>query len=471
MRVLWLCNIMLPVIAEQLGIEGSNKEGWLSGLAELMLGGQGENGITLTVAFPAPAGLLEEGKDILERTLLIKGTELTYYGFRENTVSPHIYEERLEILMKEILGKAGPDVVHCFGTEFPHTLAMCRAFSDKKRLLITIQGICHEIGEIYEADLPGKVAHRATLRDILKRDSLMQQKEKFYLRGKNESEALRLAENIGGRTEWDRVYVKRKHPGVRYFEMRETLRSDFYEGIWSREKCEEHSIFLSQGDYPIKGLHYMLLALPDILREIPDAHVYVAGNSITAHRSLKEKLKLSSYGKYLLQLMKQYGLENKVTFLGRLDSAAMKERYLKSHLFVCPSAIENSPNSLGEAMLLGMPCVTADVGGIPSIFTAGEDGIVYEGCRSKEQYGDGVEFKDQSAGVRKDAGEQGELERISRELGAAVLEMWRDEDKLKVYCQNARAHALRNHDRQENYRTTIEVYNAIAQNGGADERN
>ena len=31
MKVLWVCNIMLPVIAEALHREASNKEGWLSG--------------------------------------------------------------------------------------------------------------------------------------------------------------------------------------------------------------------------------------------------------------------------------------------------------------------------------------------------------------------------------------------------------------------------------------------------------
>ena len=30
MKVLWVCNIMLPVIAEALHKEASNKEGWLS---------------------------------------------------------------------------------------------------------------------------------------------------------------------------------------------------------------------------------------------------------------------------------------------------------------------------------------------------------------------------------------------------------------------------------------------------------
>ena len=32
MRILWLCNIMLPVIGEALGLPYSNREGWLSGI-------------------------------------------------------------------------------------------------------------------------------------------------------------------------------------------------------------------------------------------------------------------------------------------------------------------------------------------------------------------------------------------------------------------------------------------------------
>ena len=34
MKVLWICNIMLPTIARQLGVSYSNREGWLSGLLE-----------------------------------------------------------------------------------------------------------------------------------------------------------------------------------------------------------------------------------------------------------------------------------------------------------------------------------------------------------------------------------------------------------------------------------------------------
>ena len=32
----------------------------------------------------------------------------------------------------------------------------------------------------------------------------------------------------------------------------------------------------------------------------------------------------------------------------------MKEKFLNSHVFLCPSSIENSPNALGEAMILGV---------------------------------------------------------------------------------------------------------------------
>lgn len=55
MRVLWVCNIMLPVIAEALHREASNKEGWLSGLLSQIVDRE-DIGMTLAVAFPVPAG-------------------------------------------------------------------------------------------------------------------------------------------------------------------------------------------------------------------------------------------------------------------------------------------------------------------------------------------------------------------------------------------------------------------------------
>lgn len=442
MKILWLCNMMMPMIAERLGLEASNKEGWLSGLARVTLDRGHENEIELAVAFPGPEKLFPSGENFCMHTLTIRGRELKCFGFREDVTRPEIYDQGLEESLKWIIDFWKPDMVHCFGTEYPHTLAMCRIFPDKDKLLISLQGLCAVYAECYFADLPEKVIRSATLRDRLKRDSLREQQQKFVMRGEMEIQAVKLAGNIAGRTAWDHFYTKEWNPGARYFCMNETLRESFYGAVWDRKNCIPHSIFLSQGDYPIKGLHYMLKALPGILEAFPDTKVYVAGNSIIDYRTLKQKLKISGYGRYLRKLIRENGLRDAVVMLGRLEEGQMRERYLKSHLFVCCSSIENSPNSLGEAMLLGMPCVSADVGGIPSIFTGGEDGILYEG-------------------FRRELNNDSNFEAVSEKLAKSVVEIWRNEEKLEMYAKNARKHAEKTHDPALNYKIMTEIYAKI----------
>jgi glycosyltransferase involved in cell wall biosynthesis len=53
----------------------------------------------------------------------------------------------------------------------------------------------------------------------------------------------------------------------------------------------------------------------------------------------------------------------------------MCQQYLRSNVFVCPSAIENSPNSLGEAQLLGVPCVVSYVGGTMDMMVGDENNL------------------------------------------------------------------------------------------------
>lgn len=96
-------------------------------------------------------------------------------------------------------------------------------------------------------------------------------------------------------------------------------------------------------------------------------------------------------------------------------------------------------------MLLGMPCVAADVGGIRSIFTDGEDGILYPG------FGDPV-YAD---AADKEAAQAGRL-------AGAVLELWSDRERMLRYAQSARAHARATHDGAENYRRLTEIYRSIA---------
>lgn len=104
-------------------------------------------------------------------------------------------------------------------------------------------------------------------------------------------------------------------------------------------------------------------ALPLILHHYPDTKVYVAGYDST----VAPWWRIGSYGKYLKKMIARLGISEHIEFTGMLDEKAMCDRYLKSNLFVCCSAIENSPNSLGEAQLLGMPYVASFVGGVPEI--------------------------------------------------------------------------------------------------------
>ncbi|MCM1561831.1 MAG: glycosyltransferase family 4 protein [Butyrivibrio sp.] len=430
MRVLWVCNIMLPVVADHLHLEASNKEGWLTGLSNMILKHQKENEIELGVCFP----VLEDPAEF-ERMLEAPetGAKIYAFGFYEDVRRAEVFEKRTEKRLKEIMQKFEPDIVHCFGTEYPHTLAAVKAFDRKERTLIGIQGLCSIYAKYFRADLPDHVWKRVTFRDRVKQDDLRRQHEKYVQRGVYEIEAVQRAGHITGRTGWDKKYTREWNPEAKYHFMNETLRPDFYEGEWQEENCKKYSIFLSQGDYPIKGLHYMLQAMPDILERYPEAEIYAAGNSIIKSAAekglagLKGKLKLESYGKYILQLMKETGTLHKVHFLGRLDAEQMKEQYLKSHVFVCPSSIENSPNSVGEAMLLGVPAVCADVGGVADIFTDRTDGLLYPAGNVKK-------------------------------LAEAVKIMFAGGERVRAYREAERLHARKTHDAQRNYERLMEIY-------------
>ena len=90
-----------------------------------------------------------------------------------------------------------------------------------------------------------------------------------------------------------------------------------------------------------------------------------------------DKIKLSGYGSYIRNLIKKLNLIEHVDFIGTLTEEQMVEEYKNAHLFICPSSIENSPNSLGEAQLLGVPVIASYVGGIPDMVTHGETGLLY----------------------------------------------------------------------------------------------
>jgi len=417
---------MLPAYAKAHGIEYSVREGWLTGCLDRLQKEKNtavEEKITLAIAFPSE-GPVSEGKEIVD--------EITYYGFNEDLIHPENYDESLETRFKQIIEDFVPDIVHVFGTEFPHALAALRAFGRPERSLVGIQGVCTEIAKAYMAGLPKKVQESTTFRDRLKEDSLIQQQEKFKLRAENEKKVLLLTGNVTGRTTFDKEASHSINPRAEYFAMNETMRPCFYSGKWEERKAIPHSIFLSQGDYPLKGFHFLLEAMPLILKKYPDAHVYVAGNNIIGRGKSKYPyfMRASAYGKYLKRLIAMNRLRKKVTMVGSLSDVEMKNRFLMSSVFVCASVVENSPNSVGEAMLLGVPVVAANAGGIPDMITDGMDGIIF----------DNMDYK---------------------KLAEAILQMWDEPVIAAVYGDNASKRAAKTHNADINYKRLLEIYDAI----------
>lgn len=429
MKVLWLCNIMLPFIAKNLGQPIVVKEGWLSGLVEKFIEDGKEKDVELSICFPA-SDYFRIAKE--DDSLFVKGqaSGIPYYVFREDTVHPELYDAKLETCFQEILQDCKPDLIHIFGTEYPHTLAMTRACENPSKILIGIQGICSACADVYMADLPEKVQRHRTFRDILKRDSLIEQQEKFYQRAEHEKEALVLAGHVTGRTDFDREWTKKLAPQATYHFMNETLRENFYLSEWNIDRMDRYAIFVSQGNYPLKGLHFVFEALAEIVKAYPETRLYVAGDVITAKKTIKDHIKISEYGKYLLHLISKYHLEKHVEFVGKLSAAQMCARYLKTHVFLNPAIIENSPNSVGEAMLLGVPVVSSDVGGVHNLLQDGEDGILYP-------------YQDKEA------------------MKNAIIRIFEDDKLALSFSSNAKAHAKRTHNAESNYRRLLEIYHEI----------
>ena len=197
--------------------------------------------------------------------------------------------------------------------------------------------------------------------------------------GKDEIQAIKHVAYVMGRTEWDEACTRDMHPFVEYIHCGETLRPSFYEDSsrWEFESCEKHSIYFSQSLNQVKGLHQILPYLPQLIETYPDAHLYVGGDPPLGDRTFTGALKRSSFGWYLLYLIRKYKLQRYITFLGPQTEHQVVQNLKEAHVFLSASLIENSPNSIGEAMIIGTPVVSSDVGGVKNFISHGVNGFIY----------------------------------------------------------------------------------------------
>lgn len=412
MKLLWLCN-MVPGDVKK-AITGKAGNGlWVD---HVLTGLRSQADITIRILCPYSAAT--------------EGQLDAYCSYRTFlTKLPYQYLPELEKDFARELESFQPDVIHSWGVEYAHTLAMVNA-AEKTGFLphmaISIQGLCCYIAEHYVEGIPYCVQRRNTFRDFLRHDNIYQQQKKFVLRGELEKKALKKVSHIIGRTHWDRGCTAAIHPEAAYYLCNETLREPFYRDSWQYETCRKHRIFAPSCSYTVKGFHHLLKAFAQIAAAYPDAVLAVPGRSYLKVNPLKR----NSYQKYLAKLTRMYGLEDKIEFLGSLDADGMKQAFLDANVFVMPSTIENSPNALGEAMLLGVPCVAADVGGVTTLMTHEKEGFVYQ---STAPY----------------------------MLAHFVSQVFAMEEKAEQMGTEARKHALKTHDPEKNLQDLLDIYETI----------
>lgn len=420
MKILWLCNIIIPKISKQLGYNENFTGGWLTGLSNSIIN---DNDIKFAICFP------HINKEAVSGT----ADGIDYFGYSVKSRRLNKYNKYLEEYFCGVIESFKPDIIHIWGTEYPHTLAMMRAseklnFVDKA--VISIQGLCSVISKHYFCGLPKRVIRHKTFRDLLKNDNIKAQKKKFEKRGENEIQALKIALNVIGRTEWDKACTFLINPNRKYYFCNETLRDSFYNNTWDINRCERNTIFISQAGYPVKGFHFVIEALYDVKKFYPDVRVYVAEHNITKKKTLKDKFRISSYGQYISNLIKKYNLKDNIIFTGTLNEEAMCNMYLNAHIFVSPSCIENESNSLSEAKILGVPSVVSFVGGVPDRVIHNEDGFLYQ----------------------HDAPYM---------LAYYIMKIFANDELALHLSENAKIRATKTHSKEDNLNTLKEIYNDI----------
>lgn len=361
MNILWITGTIFPAPSKELGKAAPVFGGWMYNLAENLAR---SNNLAIATTY--------NGTEFKKFTI----ENVVYYLLPSKR--PTKYDQNLEEVWQKVVRDFNPDIVHIHGTEYAPGLA-CMRSCPLLKYVVSIQGLIGVISRYYYGGITNfEIIRNITFRDILKKDTIFQARGKFERRGILEKEYIHRTKHVIGRTNWDYAHTKAINSKVIYHFCNESLRKLFYDSEkWNINKKFDYSIFISQAGYPFKGLHNVLKAVFLLKREFPMIKVRIGGYTIMNNITIKDKIRLSGYGAYLLFLVKKLNIHNEVQFTGILSEDQMIKELKNAHVFICPSSIENSSNSVGEAQLLGVPVIASYVGGMPDMITQDETGRLY----------------------------------------------------------------------------------------------
>ncbi len=363
MKILWTVNLIPSEASQKLNINSVVLGGWVESMAQ-RLKNYPEVKLAIACKTDKTNSFDEE----------INGIRYFSIGYDSKTDL-----KTLEMTCEEIIDKFNPDIIQVEGTEFLHASAMLNVGNSKNiPTVVSLQGILngqyqYQCGQLQIDDM----MFSSSIRKIFTAWILHLRKTRWFKpRMKTEREVISQAKYLIGRTTWDRAHAYKLNPNAEYFTCNRILREPFYRYKWSINEIEKHSIYVGNGYYALKGVQYVIEALPQLIREYPDIKLYVAGVKPFEENDKRPFYK-KGYGMYLEKLIKDLGVQDHIVFTGPLKAEQVAEKLSKVHAYVLCSAIENSPNTLGEAMCIGTPCVAAYVGGVSDMAVDGEDALFY----------------------------------------------------------------------------------------------
>lgn len=373
MKILWITYVVFPEALELLTGNKKQKKGsggWLYSAAQSLLDNCEVELRIATVARSIPTYSILQGEHIKYYMIPFgKGFDMYHHGY--------------DSFWMEITNEFKPDVVHIHGVESTLGLSYIRACGNKN-VVVSIQGLTSIISRYYYDGLSNSdVIRNITIGDLIRRKTLYQYRNDFKKKGADEINTLKEVNHVIGRTNWDKDHVLAINPKLNYHFCNETLRDEFYGYCWTYENCSKHTIFLSTASAAFKGAHFVLKALRLIANNYPDVEIRIAGSANIAPQGLNAKLHQTGYEHYLEFLIRSLGISNHIKFLGALSATEMRDEYLMANLFICPSTIENSSNSVAEAQILGVPLIASYVGGVPDMVFDDRCGCLYR-CEEYE---------------------------------------------------------------------------------------
>jgi glycosyltransferase involved in cell wall biosynthesis len=324
----------------------------------------------------------------------------------------------------ELVRERDPDIIHIHGTERFYGLMAARNLISTP-CVISLQGLLGPyLPTFFGALSAGDLWRSHTLLELATMRGLFGLHRGFERAARQEREILIGAESFMGRTDWDRAHVRCSNSKANYYHVGEVLRQTFREHRWDIDQCERHTVIFTNAGEPRRGTEVLLRAMLTVRREFPDAKLRLAGQIGTRR----------GYDRFLRRMIAESGLSQTVEFLGYLDGSAMARELCCAHVFAISSYVENSPNSLCEAMQVGLPCVATYTGGIPSLVDHGRTGLLFP-------TGDAALLADM------------------------ILRIFRDDDLACRLSRAARAEASQRHAPQRVISQLLNTYNDVIANG------